>query len=76
MGQSIFVVECAPCHGVDAKGINYAGSNIKEYSNKPVATVLKNSKKTIIREIPHFDRKLSETQVKAITNYLRSMSEK
>jgi hypothetical protein len=52
------------------------GQYNEKISDKSVARVLKKNKKSIIGEMPHFDRKLSDTQVKAIENYLRSISEK
>ena len=43
MGQSIFLVQCAPCHGVDAEGINGKAQNLTHRISKDaVAYVIKN----------------------------------
>ncbi|MGB5868001.1 MAG: c-type cytochrome [Arcobacteraceae bacterium] len=66
---------CASCHGENGEGMDYVAPNIKDYSDKVVATILKNGKKSIIGQMPSFDGRLSETQVKAVANYLRSIGE-
>ena len=43
MGQSIFLVQCAPCHGVDAEGINGKAQDLTQRISKDaVAYVIKN----------------------------------
>jgi cytochrome c oxidase cbb3-type subunit 3 len=66
---------CSSCHGVNGEGMDYVAPNIKDYSNKLVATILKNGKKGIIGKMPSFDGRLSETQVEAVANYIRSIGE-
>jgi cytochrome c oxidase cbb3-type subunit 3 len=66
---------CAGCHGMDGMGMDYVAPNIRTYSDKIIATILKDGKKSIIGEMPSFDGRLSETQVKAVANYLRSIGE-
>lgn len=66
---------CSSCHGENGEGMDYVAPNIKDYSDKVVATILKDGKKSIIGEMPSFDGRLSETQVKAVANYLRSIGE-
>ena len=66
---------CAGCHGADGMGMDYVAPNIKSYSDKVMATILKNGKKSSIGQMPSFDGRLSETQVKAVANYLRSIGE-
>jgi len=66
---------CAGCHGANGEGMDYVAPNIKDYSDKVIATILKDGKKSIIGEMPSFDGRLSETQVKAIATYLRSIGE-
>ncbi len=34
MGQSIFLVQCAPCHGIDAEGINGKAQNLTQRMSK------------------------------------------
>jgi len=66
---------CSSCHGENGEGMDYVAPNIKSYSDKVVATILKDGKKSIIGTMPSFDGRLSETQVKAVANYLRSIGE-
>ncbi len=66
---------CSSCHGEDGTGIDFVAPNIKDYSDKLVATVLKDGKKSIIGSMPSFEGRLSETQVKAVAAYLRSIGE-
>jgi len=66
---------CAGCHGENGEGMDYVAPNIKDYSDKVVATILKDGKKGIIGSMPSFNGRLSETQVKAVANYLRSIGE-
>jgi len=43
MGESIFLVQCAPCHGVDAEGINGKAQNLtKRISKESVVHTIKN----------------------------------
>ena len=43
MGESIFLVQCAPCHGVDAEGINGKAQNLtKRISKESVIHTIKN----------------------------------
>jgi len=65
---------CSACHGENGEGMDYVAPNIKSYSDKVVATILTDGKKSTIGEMPAF-KNLSETQVKAIANYLRSIGE-
>ncbi len=43
MGQSVFLVQCAPCHGVDAEGINGKAQNLTaRMAKEQVEYVIKN----------------------------------
>lgn len=43
MGESIFLVQCAPCHGVDAEGINGKAQNLTHrFDKEQVVHVIKN----------------------------------
>jgi len=66
---------CSSCHGEDGMGMDYVAPNIKTYSDKVMATILNDGKKSTIGEMPSFKGRLSETQVKAVANYLRSIGE-
>jgi len=60
---------------MNGEGMDYVAPNIKTYSDKVVATILKGGKKSVIGTMPSFEGRLSETQVKAVANYLRSIGE-
>jgi len=64
---------CAGCHGVDGNGMAYVAPNIKSYSDDLMKTVLHDGKKGIIGVMPNFQGRLSETQVKAVAEYIRSI---
>jgi len=66
---------CSSCHGENGEGMDYVAPNIKSFSDKVTATILKDGKKSIIGEMPNFDGRLSDTQVKAVAHYLRSIGE-
>jgi len=66
---------CAGCHGENGEGMAYVAPNLKTYSNDLVATVLHNGKKSTIGTMPNFTGRLSDTQVKAVATYLRSLGE-
>ena len=65
---------CSSCHGENGEGMDYVAPNIKSYSDKVMATILTDGKKSSIGAMPAF-KNLSETQVKAVANYLRSIGE-
>ena len=66
---------CTGCHGENGEGIDYVAPNIKLFSDKVVASILKDGKKSIIGIMPSFEGRLTNTQVKAVANYLRSIGE-
>ena len=66
---------CAGCHGIDGKGNNGASPNIAEYDNIIVSKILEKGKKGYIGEMPSFKGRLSNIQIKALANYLRTIQE-
>ncbi len=53
MGQSTFLVQCAPCHGVDAEGINGKAHNLnKRISKEQVVYVIKNGANSLKTAYP------------------------
>jgi cytochrome c oxidase cbb3-type subunit 3 len=48
--------------------------SLKSYNDKLVAGVLKDGKKGSIGAMPSYDGRLSETQVKAVAEYIRSLN--
>jgi cytochrome c oxidase cbb3-type subunit 3 len=66
---------CAGCHGENGTGMAYVAPNIKSYDDSIVASVLKDGKKSSIGTMPSFNGRLTDTQVKAVATYLRSLGE-
>ena len=66
---------CAGCHGDNGEGMAYVGPNLKSYDDAMIASVLKDGKKSSIGTMPSFKGRLTDTQVKAVANYLRSIGE-
>jgi cytochrome c oxidase cbb3-type subunit 3 len=53
MGQSTFLVQCAPCHGVDAEGIDGKAQNLtKRISKEQVVHVIKNGANNLTSTYP------------------------
>ncbi|RZV13425.1 cytochrome C oxidase subunit III [Aliarcobacter butzleri] len=53
MGQSVFLVQCAPCHGVDAEGIEGKAHNLtKRVSKEQVVYAIKNGGNNLTTDFP------------------------
>lgn len=53
MGQSVFLVQCAPCHGVDAEGIEGKAHNLtKRISKEQVVYAIKNGANNLTTDFP------------------------
>ena len=53
MGQSTFLVQCAPCHGVDAEGIDGKAQNLtKRISKEQVVHVINNGSNSLTTAYP------------------------
>ena len=65
--------KCTACHGENGEGITFIAPNIKEYTDELVATVLSNGKKGVIGTMPNFGHKLTDMQMTALANYIRSI---
>jgi len=79
MGQSVFLVQCAPCHGVDGEGIAGKAQDLTDamYSAFPVEALeysIRAGKKGMIGQMPGFEGRLSDTQLKAVSAYVKSLS--
>jgi cytochrome c oxidase cbb3-type subunit 3 len=64
---------CSSCHGEDGEGMAMVAPSLKSYNDELVAGVLKDGKKGVIGAMPSYDGRLSETQVKAAAEYIRSI---
>ncbi len=53
MGESTYLVQCAPCHGVDAEGINGKAHDLtKRFSKEQVVHVIKNGANSLKTAYP------------------------
>jgi cbb3-type cytochrome c oxidase subunit III len=77
----LFKQKCSMCHGVDGKG--YAALKTPDFTDpkvqasltdKEIAEVIKNGKKGTA--MPAFGDKLSDEQIHALVNYIRSLKQK
>lgn len=66
---------CASCHGADAKGMNGMAPDLTGYNNLLVTKVLQKGKQGMIGVMPSFKGRLTDTQEKALANYLRNLGE-
>ncbi len=64
---------CSSCHGADGKGMNGMAANIAEYDDTLIQKVLEHGKKGEIGTMPSFKGRLTDTQVKALAHFLRSL---
>ena len=67
---------CSSCHGENGEGMPMVAPSLVAYDDDLVSAVLKDGKKGAIGAMPHFDGRLSETQVKAVAEYIRSIGGK
>ena len=66
---------CASCHGADGKGNGGMSPDLTTYGNTLVSNVLNTGKQGIIGEMPAFKGRLTDTQIKAVSTYIRSLGE-
>lgn len=64
---------CVSCHGENGEGIPMVAPSLTSYDDALITAVLKDGKKGSIGTMPSFDGRLSETQVKAVAEYIRSI---
>lgn len=66
---------CASCHGADGKGMAGMSPDLTTYGDTLVKNVLNSGKKGLIGTMPSFNGRLTDTQIKAVGTYLRSIGE-
>src|SRR5512144_2621361 len=71
-GYTLFMMNCAHCHGSDARGDEGPDLHGINRSDARIASVIKNG---IKGEMPKFSAKLSDTDVQALTAFLRTLKE-
>ena len=71
-GHDLFLMNCAHCHGDDARGTE-EGPDLTRFhkSGARIASVVKNG---IKGQMPRFDQKLTDTDVKALIRFLQSLN--
>lgn len=71
-GYSLFDHNCAHCHGDDARGDEGPSLYNLAKSDARIITIIKRG---IKGEMPSFAKKFSDTDVQALTAYLRSLKD-
>ena len=71
-GHDLFLMNCAQCHGDDGRGTE-EGPDLTKFnkSETRIASVVKNGIKS---EMPRFDQKLTDADVKMLIRFIRSLS--
>lgn len=71
-GHDLFLMNCAHCHGDDARGTDEAPDLTKFHKSETrIASVVKNG---IKGEMPRFDQKLTDADVKMLIRFIRSLN--
>jgi cytochrome c oxidase cbb3-type subunit 3 len=65
---------CAGCHGAEGEGLDGVGPQLNGFNNTLVTNVLTHGKKGAIGTMPKFADRLNETQIKAASAYVTSLS--
>ncbi len=79
MGEGVFLVNCAPCHGITAEGIDGKAQDLtvpmyKAYGVDGIAYSVQEGKEGAIGLMPAFKHMLTDIQVKAVSTYILSLS--
>jgi mono/diheme cytochrome c family protein len=71
-GHDLFMMNCAHCHGNDARGDEGPDLHGLTKSDARISSLIKNG---IKGEMPKFGAKLTDTDVQALIAFLRSLSD-
>jgi mono/diheme cytochrome c family protein len=71
-GYHLFLLNCAHCHGTDARGDEGPDLHGLVKSDAHIATLIKNGKKG---EMPRFSTKLSDPDISALIAFLRTLED-
>jgi len=73
-GYSLFLLNCAHCHGTDARGEDEGGPDLHGVtkSDARIASMIKNG---IKGEMPKFGAKLTDADVQALIVFVRSLKD-
>jgi len=69
-GYKLFMMNCAHCHGTDARGDEGPDLHGVTKSDARITSIIKNG---IKGEMPKFGAKLTDTDVKALIAFVRSL---
>jgi mono/diheme cytochrome c family protein len=69
-GQKLFLLNCAHCHGTDARGDEGPDLHGVTKTDARIASTIKNGVKG---EMPKFGAKLTDDDVRALTAFVRSL---
>jgi len=72
-GYSLFMMNCAHCHGNDARGDEGPDLHGVTKSDARISSLIKNG---IKGEMPKFGEKLTDTDVQALIAFVRSLKDK
>jgi mono/diheme cytochrome c family protein len=71
-GYALFMMNCAHCHGRDARGDEGPDLHGVTKSDARIASLIKNGKKD---EMPKFGTKLTDAEVQALIAFVRSLKD-
>ena len=71
-GHALFLLNCAHCHGADARGDEGPDLHGVTKSDARIASLIKNGKKG---EMPKFASKLTDSEVQAVIAFVRSLKD-
>jgi mono/diheme cytochrome c family protein len=71
-GHTLFLLNCAHCHGNDARGDEGPDLHGVTKSDARIASLIKNGKKG---EMPKFASKLTDPEVQALVAFVRSLKD-
>jgi mono/diheme cytochrome c family protein len=71
-GYDLFMLNCAHCHGTDARGDEGPDLHGLTKSNARIALLIKNG---IKGEMPKFAAKLTDSDIQSLTAFVRSLKE-
>jgi mono/diheme cytochrome c family protein len=71
-GHALFLMNCAHCHGTDARGDEGPDLHGTTKSDARIASLIKNGKKG---EMPKFGTKLADADVDALIAFVRSLKD-
>jgi cytochrome c oxidase cbb3-type subunit 3 len=66
---------CVSCHGIDARGQNGMAPDLTAYTDTLISKVLTIGKKGKYGTMPSFNGRLTDTQIKAVSTYIKSLGE-